>query len=96
MLISFIILYGLAHKSASTQNSVLIADAQLTLINNHAGISSKAGILNFDLILYLLPYFVKASSEDSGKSALLICTYLSEPSLLADAISTQITCTGYI
>ena len=51
----------------------------------NADVSSEAKGLNFGP--YLHPYSVYASSEGSGESA-----YISEPSLLAHAISTKILC----
>ena len=49
--------------------SVLIAYAQMLLINAHYVVSSNARGLNFGPRLHLHPYFVYASSEGSGESA---------------------------
>ena len=57
--------------------------------------SSKTRYLNFGLSLHIHLYFVNAGSQGSGKSAhMCICADLPEPSLLADAISSEILCTG--
>ena len=48
---------------------MLIAYAQVPLINAHVDISSKARGLHFGLCIHLLLYFVYASSEGSGESA---------------------------
>ena len=48
---------------------VLIAYAHKPTITSHSDISSGARSLNFGLSLDLHPYFVYASSEDSGVSA---------------------------
>ena len=50
------------------ENLVLIAYAQMSLSNTHAGVSSEASSLSFDLSLYLHPYFVYASCEGYGES----------------------------
>ena len=55
--------YGPAHEIL-----VHIAYAQKRPLNAHADIFSRAGGLKFDQILYLLPYFVYASSEVTGES----------------------------
>ena len=54
-----------------------------SLINIYADVSSDARGLNFGLSIHLQPYFVYASNEG-----------LPEPLLLADAISTEISCTS--
>ena len=59
------------NKHASHEISVLIAYAQISTINMHADVSSRARGLSFDTSLHLYSYFVYASSEDSGVSALL-------------------------
>ena len=46
--------------------------------------------LNFGLSLPLFSYFVYARKKGSGKT--VVCTGSFEPSLLADAISTKISC----
>ena len=56
---------------------------QMLLTNAHAVVKSEARGLTFGLSLHLHPYFVYVSSK---------CTF--EPSLLTDAISTKISCTG--
>ena len=48
--------------------------------------------LNFGLSLHVHPYFVYVSSGGCGES--VQCTDSPEPPLLADAISTEISCTG--
>ena len=60
----------------------LIAYAQVPLINAHADISSEARGVSVGLNLHLYAHFVYASSDDSQ-----------EPSLLADTIRTEISCT---
>ena len=67
---------------------VLIAYALLCLIIAHADVSSMVRDLHFGLSFHLHPYFEYASNECSGESALMADT--AEPSLLADAISTEI------
>ena len=52
--------------------------------------SNKTRDLNFGLSLHLHPYFVYAGSQGSGESA----HDLAEPSLLADAISSDVLGTG--
>ena len=47
---------------------VIIAYAQMYLINAHSGISIKARGLSFVLSHHLHPYFVYASSGGSGES----------------------------
>ena len=47
----------------------IIPFAQMSLINANADVSSEARDLNFDLSFHLHPYFVYASSEDSGEPA---------------------------
>ena len=54
-----------------------------SLINIYADVSSDANGLNFGLSIHLHPYFVYASNKG-----------LPESLLLADAISTKISCTG--
>ena len=53
-------------------------------INTPAEIFRKARGLNFDLSFLLHPYFMHASSEDSGESAHF--------SLLNNVISTKVSC----
>ena len=72
---------------------VLIAYAQMPLINAHAEVSSKARDIHFVLSLHLQPYFVYAISEGSGESAhmcRLICADSPEPLLLTDMICFEI------
>ena len=57
-------IYGPEHESL-----VLIAHAQTSPLNSHAGESSRSRFLNCSLILHLHPYFVYASSEGSVESA---------------------------
>ena len=65
----------------------------MSLINAHADISSKTRGLNFGLSIYQLPYFnLYASSKGSGDSAQM--RDWSEPLLLADVISMEISCCG--
>ena len=64
-----------------------ITYAQMTLLNAHDAVSSKVRGLNFGLSLHKHPYFAYASSKGSGESA-----YTPEHSLLADPISTEISC----
>ena len=47
---------------------MLSAYAQMPQINVNAELSSEVRCLNFGLILHLHPYFVYASSDDSGAS----------------------------
>ena len=47
---------------------MLIAHAQMSLVNTHADLSSKARGLNFSLNLHLHPYFVYVRSIGPGKS----------------------------
>ena len=54
------------------ENSVLITYAHNPHVNTHSDVSNKATGLNFGLSLHLHPYFVKVSSEGSGKTALLL------------------------
>ena len=61
------------------------------LIYKHVEVSSRARGLLFGLSLHLYPYFAYASSEDSGESAHIRTP---ESSLLADAISIEISCIG--
>ena len=61
-------------------------------INAHAYVSCRARGLNFSLDFHVHVYFVITCSEGSGESAL--CADAPEPSLLTDAISTLISCTG--
>ena len=63
--------------------------AQKSPSNAHAHISIWASGLNFGLTLHLHPYNVNRSSKGSGK-----CVYMSEPSLLENAICTKILCAG--
>ena len=66
---------------ASTQDFG-VAYAQIALIKAHADVFSKVRDLNFGLSLHLHSNFMYASREG-----------LPEPPLLADAISTKISCT---
>ena len=60
------------------------AYAQKPHFKDHADIHREAGGHNFGLNLLVFPYFVCATSEGS------------EHSLLADAISTKVSCAGII
>ena len=73
----------------SHENLILIAYAQMLILNVHADVSKEASGLNIDVILHPHLYFVYASSECSGESQYM-------PLLLADAISTEISCSNYI
>ena len=64
---------------------VLITYAQIPLTNAHVDVSRGAKYPIFGPSLYLHSYFVYVSRGGSGDS--------SEPSLLADAISTKFSCT---
>ena len=64
--------------------------AQMPQINANAEVSSDAGSLKFRQSIYLHPYFVHAFTEDPGES----CADSPEASLLADVISTDISCKG--
>ena len=77
--------------------SVLIEYAQVPLsINAHADVSREARGINVCLNLYLYRYFVYASSDDScGSAYLRICADSQEPSLLADPISAEFSCTDH-
>ena len=66
---------------------VLIANAQMPLINIHAGIFNKDRGQNFGLSPNLQPYLVYESSRGSGESVHM-------PLLLIDVISTKTLCTG--
>ena len=72
--------------------NVLIASAYMSPTNACAGVSSHARSLNFGMRLYLHPH-LSICSIGSDESA-HICPDLSEPLLLADAIRTEIYCTG--
>ena len=72
--------------SQHTRFFVFIAYALILLINVRADVSSEARGLNVCLSFHLHPYFVYGSSEGSSES-------VHEHSLLADAISTKISCT---
>ena len=52
-------------------------DTQKPPLNAHSDVSSRARGLNFGLSLHLHPYFVYASSEDSGETG--GCTGLIQP-----------------
>ena len=51
--------------------TVLIAYAQMPLINAHTDASSRARGQNFDQSPHPYPYFVYAKREGSGESALM-------------------------
>ena len=55
--------------------SVLIAYAQMPLINTHSSVSSYARGLNFGPSLHLHPYFVYVSREDFGNSACIALAF---------------------
>ena len=63
------------------------------IINFNAIVSSGARALHLTLSLHLHPYFVKASSKNALASQRM-CADSPEHSLLADAIRTDISCTG--
>ena len=67
---------------------VFITYGQMPLINGHADLSHRASGLNFDLNIYLYPYFVYTSSEGSGESAHMGEAQTSEPSISTTEHST--------
>ena len=72
---------------------VLITYAQMPLIKAYADIPSKARCLNFGPSLHLHPSFVFCMRAAKAVVSLHLCTDLPEPSLFADVISTEISCT---
>ena len=66
LIADYLYTFGLAHADIL----VLIAYTQNPPINAHAGTSSVAQVLNFDLSLHPYPWVVNANSEGSAQARL--------------------------
>ena len=76
---------------------VLIAYAQMSLINTHSDVFSKTRCLNFGLKRHLHPYFVYTGSKGSGESAHIHkCADMPGLSLFANVVSTEIFCIFFL
>ena len=70
------------------------------MYNSYADVSSEARGMDIGLNFHLYPYFVCAGSKALASlrpvSSESKCADASKPSLLTDAISTEISCTGSV